>query len=54
MNKLFPAMIIKGEYSGLEGLATPMNVYGNVLFYPNDGIEPYRLCLKIEYVKYLD
>ena len=40
--------IVKGNYIGREGYFTEENKYGLVMFYPKEGIYPYRVCLKRE------
>jgi hypothetical protein len=52
--KLFRAVVIKGTYIGHEGLATPMNLFGNVMIYFDEEELPYRVCLNFEDIKYLD
>lgn len=44
-------MVIRGEYAGRKGYFTKMNRYGNVMFYPIEGKNPYRVCLKYNNVK---
>ena len=42
-------LVVKGNYKGRIGMAdfTPSK-YGNVMFYPQEGSNPYRVCLKTE------
>ena len=46
-------IIIKGEYKGRKGKATMQNELGLVMFYPEEGIHPYRVCLSSEEVEEL-
>ena len=48
------AKIINGEYKGRIGEATEVNKVGNVMFYPVEGIHPYRVCLGVEDIEFLD
>lgn len=41
---LYPAIIIEGDYIGRVGNATHPNEFGNVMFYPIEGKNPYRIC----------
>ena len=50
-------MIVTDEYNNrpemknIKGFATDVNSYGNVMFYPDNGIPYYRICLEKKYVK---
>lgn len=44
-------MVIDGKYTGRIGKATSVNSYGNVMFYSEEGANPYRVCLKAEDVQ---
>lgn len=46
-------IVIKGKYEGRKGKATIPNKLGLVMFYPEEGIHPYRVCLANEEVKEL-
>lgn len=48
------AIVICGQYSGRIGNATEPNKHGNVMFYPIEGIYPYRVCLKANHVKFIE
>ena len=48
------AKVVNGEYKGRGGEATEVNEVGNVMFYPEEGIHPYRVCLNIRDIKFLD
>jgi hypothetical protein len=52
--KLFPAIVVKGEYSGHKGLATAMNVCGDafIRIVENDNI--IWICTDILNIEYLD
>lgn len=39
-------IVIKGKYTGREGYFTDENYLGLVMFYPKEGIHPYRVCLE--------
>jgi hypothetical protein len=54
MIKFFPAIVIHGDYTGHKGLATAMNLFGNVVFYFDEEALPLRACLKLEDIQYLD
>ena len=45
--------VISGEYTGREGVADFSNTQktGNVMFYPKEGIHPYRVCLGVEEIQ---
>ena len=43
--------VINGKYAGREGKCEKSQ-YGTVMFYPNDGKIPYRVCLKESEVVY--
>ena len=45
--------VIKGKYAGLVGISTEINAYGNVMFYPERGFNPFRVCLKADYIEYI-
>lgn len=47
------AIVITGKYQGREGMATEPNRVGNVMFYPKEGKNPYRVCLNQKEVKYI-
>lgn len=44
-------IVVDGKYTGRIGEATPANSYGNVMFYSEEGTNPYRVCLKAEDVQ---
>lgn len=44
-------VVINGKYTGREGYFTDVNKYGLVMFYPNEGIHPYRVCLEVNDIK---
>jgi hypothetical protein len=48
------AIVIKGEYKGRIGKATEINEVGNVMFYPKEGIHPYRVCLVANEIRYIE
>ena len=48
------AIIVEGEYKGRIGMVTEVNEVGNVMFYPMEGIHPYRICLRIDQIKYIE
>lgn len=48
------AIVIKGEYKGRIGEATEINKVGNVMFYPKEGILPYRVCLGADEIKFIN
>ena len=48
------AIVICGQYSGRSGNATEPNKYGNVMFYPVEGVHPYRVCLKANDIKFIE
>lgn len=39
--------VISGKYAGRIGKGTNPNEFGLVMFYPVEGIHPYRVCLPI-------
>lgn len=42
-------LVVNGNYKGREGVADfAPSKYGNVMFYPKEGSNPYRVCLKKE------
>lgn len=45
--------VIKGKYAGLVGISTEVNAYGNVMFYPERGFNPFRVCLKADCIEYI-
>ena len=49
-------IVISGEYKGRIGIADFTNTKktGNVMFYPVEGIHPYRVCLDAKSVKKVD
>ena len=47
------AIVVSGRYLGRIGKATEPNQYGNVMFYPIEGIYPYRVCLKAEQIHFI-
>ena len=47
-------IVIKGKYKGRKGKATMQNELGLVMFYPEEGIHPYRVCIKAEDIKILN
>jgi hypothetical protein len=46
---MFKAMALKGKLAGCVGLASAMNIFGNVLFYYGDD----EVCLKINDIRYI-
>ena len=47
------AKIISGLYTGVTGMCTAINAYGNVIFYPANGKPVYRICksaLEVEFI----
>lgn len=48
--------VISGSYVGREGMADFSNTAktGNVMFYPKEGIHPYRVCLRKEQVEVVE
>ena len=44
--------VIKGKYAGREGKCEKTQ-YGTVMFYPNEGRAPYRVCLMKNEVVYI-
>ena len=44
----------KPELKNIKGLATEVNSYGNVMFYPDNSIPFYRICLEVKYLKEID
>lgn len=48
------AKVINGKYAGRVGEATPPNKVGNVMFYPVEGKYPYRVCLSVSDICYID
>ena len=44
--------VIKGRYTGRIGKCEK-SLYGTVMFYPEEGAFPYRVCLKEEEVEYV-
>ena len=47
------AVVINGKYTGRIGNATKPNKYGNVMFYPAEGIHPYRVCLTMGDIQFI-
>ena len=49
-------VVISGEYKGRTGIADFTNTKktGNVMFYPVEGIHPYRVCLDEKSVREVD
>ena len=49
-------VVISGKYEGRIGIADFTNTKktGNVMFYPVEGIHPYRVCLDAKSVKEVD
>ena len=45
--------VIAGDYKNREGMADFSNTpkTGNVMFYPKEGIHPYRVCIGAEEVQ---
>ena len=43
MKKMFRVM--SGKYQGRIGYCEFNNAYGSVMFYPVEGVHPYRVCL---------
>lgn len=39
------------EVENIKGFATEVNSYGNVMFYPDNGIPFYCVCLESKYIK---
>lgn len=37
--------VVSGKYSGRIGFGEKPNQFGLVMFYPVEGIHPYRVCL---------
>lgn len=54
MEQMKEAQVINGKYAGRAGKATLANKYGLVMFYPVEGIHPYRVCLKVTDIQYKD
>ena len=48
------AIVICCQYNGRIGNATEPNEYGNVMFYPIEEIHPYKVCLKVSDVKFIE
>lgn len=48
------ARIINGKYVGRIGMATAPNEVGNVMFYPVEGEFPYRACLSVVDICYME
>lgn len=48
------AIVVEGKYLGRLGKATGPNKYGNVMFYPIEGIHPYEVCLKAEQIRFVE
>jgi hypothetical protein len=48
--KFFEAVVLKGKLAGKTGMATPMNIYGNVLFFCNEA----ECWLKVTDICYID
>lgn len=48
------AIVITGIYQGRTGVATNPNKIGNVMFYPKEGKNPYRVCLSKDKIKYIN
>ena len=48
------ARIINGKYVGRIGMATAPNEVGNVMFYPVEGEFPYRVCLSVVDICYME
>lgn len=44
--------VIKGKYAGRAGKCEKTR-YGTVMFYPNEGRAPYRVCLMENEVVYI-
>lgn len=46
-------IVISGKYKGRKGVADFNNTCktGNVMFYPIEGIHPYRVCLSVNDVR---
>lgn len=42
------------EMKNIKGFATDVNSYGNIVFYPDNGIPYYRICLEAKYVKEIE
>lgn len=49
---LYPAIVTNGECIGRTGMATCPNNYGNVMFYPAEGIHPYCICKPLWEIRY--
>lgn len=51
---LYPAIIVNGDCAGRVGAATKPNKYGNVMFYPIEGVNPYRICKILSDIEYIN
>lgn len=51
---LYPAIVTNGECTGRIGVATVPNKSGNVMFYPNEGMYPYRICKSLSDIEYIN
>lgn len=51
--KMRRVKVIAGDYKNREGMADFSNTpkTGNVMFYPKEGIHPYRVCIGAEEVQ---
>lgn len=52
MNKTKMYRVINGEYKGRIGYCQHTK-YGTVMFYPIEGMHPYRVCLGVDAVEEL-
>ena len=53
-NDLHKARIISGNYKGRRGYATSINPYGNVMFYTDEGYNPYCICKEASEISYME
>jgi hypothetical protein len=53
-NCLIPAIITSGECKYKVGKATLPNKYGNVMFYPKEGMYPKYLCKRFNEIEYYE
>lgn len=51
-NELYDAVIVSGIYEGRIGKATKPNEVGNVMFYPQEGKNPYCVCKNKNDIQY--
>ena len=56
MKRKCSIQLVKGKYSGLVGYTFDVqpNIYGNVMFYSNQGKNPYRYTAPANEVLYLE